>query len=185
MDWIFDNLQTLLVIAIVIVAILKKLKGQGDAESDTSSDSDPDDAARTRRLQEEIRRKIMERRGLAPGAPAPAPAPAESPLPFPPAPVFDEVRPVVVEPPREQTARGAWASDDSGILERQQQLLEQLKQYQAAKRETPVAATRATRAVTTPAAERPNLWRAELHQPASLRRAIVLREILGPPVGMR
>jgi len=103
------------------------------------------EAERTRRVQEEIRRKIAQRTAVAPPRrPAPPPVVAA------PAPAFAAAPPL-----------------------------------QAA---SPLSAAEASpfRADTQPAAHPQGRdWQGELRQRTEARRAIVLREILGPPVGLR
>jgi hypothetical protein len=140
-------------------------------------------AEATRRIQEEIRRKIAERAGNAGGArtvqslPTPPPMPArrrESEL-------AREVR-------REETER-----DAAAVLERQRALMDQLAALKARKAAEGVE-TKAVWNVDTTAAtpvrtsarvgEEVSLL-AELRNARSLRKAIVLREVLGTPVGLR
>ncbi|OHE89255.1 MAG: hypothetical protein A3G75_05385 [Verrucomicrobia bacterium RIFCSPLOWO2_12_FULL_64_8] len=189
MDWILEHLQVLFAIAIVIVAILQKLKlkGGGMAEEDQPPTTDVDEAERTRRLQEEIRRKITERRGKTPGAP---PLPSETAFPPPvmaqPPPMIEEVRPVEVEPPPPESLQPAPAAEISEALARQHQMLEDLKRYQMMQIKAPGATPPvAGHAMEIPAEAPVDSWLDELHQPVGIRRAVILREILGPPVGMR
>lgn len=182
MDWLLDHPQVLFAIAIVIAAILQKLKqsGRGKTAGEASA-MDPQEAERTRRIQEEIRRRIMERRGLMP-APPPAPASVEEAPEFPePPPMFDEVRPVMVEPPW-QAMNTAAAPGYSRELERQQQILQRLRELETAR---PALAGTTSATVEAPVSAPANRLPADLRTPAGLRRAVVLREILGPPVGMR
>ena len=96
--------------------------------------------------------------------------------------MFEEVRPVMIEPLPMQTMDAATAPGYSRELERQQQMLAQLRELEM---------TRAARARNAPAtgeaavATAANRLPADLRTPSGLRRAVVLREILGPPVGMR
>ena len=90
MDWVFDHLQILFLVAIAVVAILQRLKktvaGEGAPRPASAT---PAEEERTRRIQEEIRRRIMERRGLAPLPPV-AGAEEEERYPFPAAPPMIE-----------------------------------------------------------------------------------------------
>lgn len=156
-----------------------------------------DDAERTRRIQEEIRRKIAERRSgrLPPTIPS---RPTERPL----APPVLAPRPV--------------ARADGGLRERLGRKLAELREKAEAaaaaqRKQEQVETQRRVQATEQVAAQRrvadavvardalavkkevaivaakplPNRWRAELRDPASVRRAMVLREILGTPVGLR
>jgi hypothetical protein len=182
MDWLLDHPQVLVAIAIVAVALLKKLKQIRPSEmAKEAPATDEQEVERTRRIQEEIRRRIMERRGLMPIPPPALDSSEEAPgFPEPP-PMFEEVRPVMVAPPL-QPMDAAVVPADSGELERQQQMLARLRALETA---------RTTRAgsmpafVETPVAVSANRLPADYRTPAGLRRAVVLREILDPPVGMR
>jgi hypothetical protein len=187
MDWLLNHPQVLFAIAIAIAAILQKLKQSGRGKTAGEAPAmDPQEAERTRRIQEEIRRRIMERRGLAPAAPPPA-AEEEAPA-FPEAPpMIEEVRPVVVAPPVWVPMEAAPAPDYSSEAEQQRQMLQRFHQLELAEREHtgtgPAAAGGLV--ITTPVSAPASGLLAMLRNPAGLRQAVVLREILGPPVGMR
>ena len=127
-----------------------------------------DETERTRRVREEVQRKIAERRReAAPSrAPSPAPAPAAAMRPAPPADEEDEAE---------------------ASLQRQQSLATQVRVLEEAR----MAAEVRTRALASfaapnaPAVRSPSDWLQELRDPRSVRRAIVLREILSPPVALR
>jgi hypothetical protein len=183
MDWLLNHPQVLFVIVIAIVAIVQKLK---QARSQDAAGSAPtasqEDAERTRRIQEEIRRRIRERRGLAPAAPpAPVTAGDEPDFPAPP-PMIEEVRPVVVKPPPLPVENAAATAGMATEYERQQQMLQQLRSFNAA-HQASTAAPPAPVGVVEPVAV--SRLPADLRSAAGLRRAILLREILGPPLGMR
>jgi len=183
MDWLLDHLQVLFVIAIAIAAILQKFKQSGRGKTAGEAPAgDPQEAERTRRIQEEIRRRIMERRGLMP-APPPAPDSVEAAPEFlEPPPMFEEVRPVMVEPPPMQAMDATAAPGYSRELERQQQILQRLREMETARQ---AYAGIAPATVEAPVSAPANRLPANLRTPTGLRRAVVLREILGPPVGMR
>ena len=189
MDWVLDHLQVLFVIAVAAVAVLQKLK-QAARTGQTAGEPPAVDllqAERTRRIQEEIRRRIMERRGLAPPPLKPESLEEPPPLPAPP-PLVEEVRPYAVPPSLEQTTEESRAASDPALeFERQQQMLQQFHDLEAREaRERALSAAGAGAAASASGAPRPaNRIVADLRAPASLRRAVVLREILGPPVGLR
>ncbi len=155
------------------------------------ADPGADEAERTRRVQAQVQRKIAERRAGRAPAPA-APARYDGPLPSPvaaPRPVYGGVRrerefepPTIVleeSPPAEPAA-------ETAALARQQQLAEQLRALNEASRAAQTRQSAAIAASVAPAAETPaEGWLAELRQPQGVRRAILLREILGPPVCFR
>jgi hypothetical protein len=151
-----------------------------------------DEAERTRRVQAEVQRKIAERRAGRAPAPA-APARYDGPLPSPvaaPRPVYGGLsrREREFEPPTIviEESPPAEAAAETAALARQQQLAEQLRALNEANRAAQTRQSAAITASVAPAAETPaDGWLAELRQPQGVRRAILLREILGPPVCFR
>ena len=215
MDWIWDNLQLILVIAVSIAVWINQHRREKNGEpADYDEDGipdnrvppradtrtltpasrdgmDPEHEERVRRIQEEIRRKIAERRGQPvppPLAPQPAFEQEERPMVFreepaapPPVPL---VREVVV------------AYDDGAALERQRRLEEQLAELEKQKREARRAAqalaeagATSVRSAGTAEAGGAGIGSRsvgrELRDPKAVRRAMVLREVLGTPVGLR
>jgi len=137
---------------------------------------DPEVAERTRRIQEMIRRKIAERRG--------EPAATEV------APVGPEMEPPVML--EEVPAEPAYNPTTAAVLERQQQLAGQMRALEAARMSEQRRATQVTADLKTEAESERGMFTAshgellaDLRDPVSLRRAFVLREVLGPPVGLR
>jgi len=160
------NAHNLLPIALALAAWAAATWSKLKKRQATAAPPAVDESERTRRVQEEVRRKIAERRAAIPpidpfGGPSRRVVkPALAPVPVPPAP-----------------------RDDSEVLERQRWLAEQASVLDAASRRS--AAGVAQAALTTPLPVIVSPWLAELREPASFRRAILLREILGPPVGLR
>jgi hypothetical protein len=163
---------------------------------------DADQAERVRRIQEEIRRKIAERRGQVATAPVEEAAPAPR---FPSRPVFEEqplppvwnplpARPPVLPPPLTPSTY-----EDSEALERQRRLDEQMEELETRRREARRAAQALAESGGVPlsahdasagshgaaVASNSRSIAAELRSPQALRRAMVMREILGPPVALR
>jgi len=117
-----DNWQDLLIILAPIVvgvlgALANKLTGQQD-ESGSAPSEQPDPETREREIQDEIRRKIAERRRASGGggesgegetASSPAPAEREAPEPAKPTP-----HPQTREPARASASRERSKSGDSG-----------------------------------------------------------------------
>lgn len=195
MDWIFENLQLIIVVAGSIAYWLNQRKREKEGQdADYDGDGVPEvkgapqteafeEAERTRKIQEEIRRKILERRGGA--------APAPVPVPTVPAPSMQEYREEPEWMGEGPPPRTAPPPLDEAVLARQRALQEQIYALEARR-----AATKAQAAAkgfpaaegvqtgTRPYAELPALVTA-LKQPAALRQAIILREILGPPVALR
>jgi predicted nucleic acid-binding Zn ribbon protein len=77
----------------------------------------------------------------------------------------------------------------SAALERQEEIVTQMAALQ--EKQDAAQATAAARAAeiswtdSTRTASGPSAWRNDLRSPADLRRAIVLRELLGPPLALR
>jgi hypothetical protein len=163
-ELIFRNLHSLLpllaVLAAWVVATWKKLSKPGGGKAAPAAAA-ADETERTRRVQEEVRRKIAERRA---GFPPPSAAPPR---------VAPRVVPPMEDVPADELAEGR---------ERQRKLLEQIRALDAGRTAAPVAPVSGPSATAaSPASD----WLAELREPANARRAIVWREILGPPVGLR
>jgi hypothetical protein len=202
-DWVSKHLFTLIIIAGVIAQLIKAVRGQkGDdaappAPPEERSFADPELAERTRRIREDIQRKIAERRRAATGYETPAPPPAAEPpqqwdydeeRDQPPAPV---VREVVVErapePVRASVSR-AESERQAEILEQQAALAEKMRELElmkaAAVRRTEFEHSTADRQAEAKVAARGALLD-DLRNSDALRRAFVLREVLGPPVALR
>jgi hypothetical protein len=183
MDWILEHLQVLFVVAIAIVAVLQKLKLVRPGENPPGAPpAGPEDAERTRRIQEEIRRRIMERRGLMPAAPPPRDV-AEAAPDFPESPpMIAEARPIMVAPPPLESTEGAATPGGSPEFEQQQRLIEQFRELEASRQASTVTVPGPTATGGTALAYR---RLPDLRSPKGLRRAMVLREVLDPPVGLR
>ena len=223
MRWIFENIQVVIVIAGVIAAWLAKRQRLKQGLPPVDEDGRPlpvnrpkqasfeesDDAERTRRIQEEIRRKIAERRSESGPASAPLPPPLTIPAPIrreaTPPPVFqDPVQEMMKElqrrfvpvpetptpaaPPNES----AQAAGERETLTRQRELEEKLQVLEAQQRTTQqrVAEIKATDAAAATSRESAgqiaaDRWLTDLRDPQTARHAIVLREIIGTPVGLR
>ncbi len=196
MDWVLEHLQIVIAIAVVIAAAVQKWRqARTQSGAEPPAQTDPEEAARTRRIQEDIRRRILERRGLAPATPPVAdderPAFPETTAPvfedreqaFPSAPpMIEEVRPLVVPPPVLVAMASAPAADDSSEAKRQRELVQRLRELELASSRR--AALTAVAAAPVPAVAGGGL-RALLRSPAGLRQAVMLREIVDPPLGLR
>ncbi len=204
LQWALDNLWTLLIIAGVVAQLLQAMKGrkgQGDAAPEAHAApqdyefEDPELAERTRRIREEIQRKIAQRqRGDASDAestPEPASWDAE--------PAAFEEAPPVIRPTSVERAPAAApaipgyatrldAQRSAEILEQQAALAERLRQAQDMKAAAQRRAAFEAQSIS-PVTQARQVARGalldDLHSPAALRRAFVLREVLGPPVGLR
>jgi hypothetical protein len=203
MDWIQDHLQLVIAAAAAIAYWLNaRRKDKAGQAADYDGDGKPDNvpggaramreheqamehAENTRRIQEEIRRKIAERQGGGHAVPPPMP-PAMPPAP----PVLRREQPERARQAMEE--RRAEAEREAAVvLERQRGLAAQLAALQARKAEAgreakSVWASQQPEPVATPGRVRDDAGLlAELRNARSLRRAIILREVLGTPVGLR
>ena len=200
MDWIFEHIWVLVAIATVIARIVMKRK-EGDASTNPPArpkaieSEDPQLAERTRKIREEIQRKIAERRGqhLQPPVPLsepPRPAAIErSPeATMPPVTLPEILREVLQPKPVPQPARRMMTMNLAEETERQRALAEKLKEAELTKVTTQKRVVFETSiADKEPAAlkqARAGLLD-DMSSPQALRRAFVLREVLGPPVALR
>ena len=224
MNWILEHLQLIIVVAGTIAYwINQRAREKAGQEADYDEDgkpevraepkrdltpvsrdgSDPEQDERVRRIQEEIRRKIAERRGQ------PVPPPLAPPELSPFRPVFQEQTPPPLARPVETPPVPAWreepvrevtvsAYDDTAALERQRKLEEQMAQLEERRREARRLAQEASRSGGQAAANaaydaaKPDVpglsarrLQDELRSPGALRRAMVLKEVLGAPVALR
>lgn len=215
LEWVFDNLGLVIVLAITAFSFLRGLLQAGKGEDESSrgrpspaSLEDPEEAERTRRIQEEIRRKIMERRAAAEEREQPPPLvvtsdpvreripPLVRPQNVPPVDPFGgPMRKIIRKLEEAAEARGLEPADDSAtraVLERQRKLEEEMRALEAARaaerqRAAALAAARREGGEKREAAAMPMRGglREELRDPRALRRAFVLREVLGAPVSLR
>lgn len=200
MEWVLDHLKLVLGALVLAFYLMKAIKRQSTAESDgegslvRDANSDPQEAERTRRIQEEIRRRILARqRGESPvedrGSvivfdPEPSPTVEVEPPRPPPIPAGQRPTASVAKRP------GAWDTR-SEILERQRALQER---YQSLVRGKSPQSIRQSMSMPSTSRARPvrggggsrtvQDLRRQLSSPQSLRRAVLLREILGQPLGM-
>ena len=197
MDWLLNHPLVLFIIAAAVANFVQKMKKAGAQQrppQPTRGSLDPDTAERTRRVQEEIRRKIAERAGRLPASPPPMSAsPAAGPSSAPPARnVFQELARQMAEAKRiaelQERAQAAAEAQSRQRLAAEQET----RELAEARRLAEIQRTEATAVVddsgagrkTTDVSARDKLL-ASLREPDSLRRAFVLREILGEPVGLR
>ncbi len=205
-DWILSHLVQVLTVVFVLVSVIKGFRqsGRSGEQRPVELPGDIEEQRRVREIQETIRRKIAERRGGTEARPEEANAPAEVVPPLhQPRPVSPPARPhpfeefprhVLVEreplPSRVEPPR--LAQSNRAELERQVRLADELRSVEetrlqlarrAAHRATEKSeAAQAHGALLTASRERLLLDLGDRH---SLRRAWVLREVLGPPVALR
>jgi hypothetical protein len=173
MDWIFDNFQ---IVALVGLALASWLKSRMDAKAAEQEE---------RRAREE-----MEEGGEIFGPPESWEEEDRGSFPVPPIPVFPPPLPHLEPPVLPATGRSAEAAQrEQTALQHQLDLQERFRQLREAKAVTTggAAVTRArSDARRNPqAATQPASFKKLLKDRSSIRRAVVLREILGPPISMR
>lgn len=178
MDWILDHLKFVIIAAFIIGSLVKSRlegKAQGsDGLPDLGKGKPPDKSYR----------KMPPRMPLVPPplTRASDPVPAPNVPSAPPATAYNYTIPGAAVAAQDELAR---------MLKHQQDLAEHLRQINANKATTTggAAATRArVAAIKTkakPFASAPLSIRARLQNPAEVRRAFVMREILDKPVGLR
>ncbi len=197
------------IIVFVIIAVISNLasqamKAEEKKRTPPSPLPPPDDleqAARTRRIQDEIRRKIAERRGLnlppeeeaipadenePPAAPTIFGRPRTEPLdPFG-GPIARPLRELFEPRPPEPPALPIPAMVEPEPLREPVERVVTLSEIKATERTIAMAReAEMTWADATKTASGASAWRKDLRSPADLRRAVVLREVLGPPVALR
>lgn len=200
LDWISDNLFVIVIIAGVLGQLFKAIRGKRgeDDHADRAEPpkefqfDDPELAERTRKIREDIQRKIAERqRGASPrGEPPPlSDEPAMPPVLSAEEPPPPDVREVVWERAPEPVRVSRLESQRAAeILEEQAAMADRLRDLEAMKAAAQRRAAFEALSVSPAAVARQEARGAlldDLHRPEALRRAFVLREVLGPPVGLR
>lgn len=167
-----------------------------------NEDQEADAIERQRRIQEEIRRKIMERRRQAQGGPQQAPQPTEGRVECP---SGAPARPEPVVKDNQPASRSSHPSPRApepvpqAANPYESQMQARLQQIEATKRQAERLKQQAgmvgTEKVGTAAPSRPQSTRqrslfrgpvrASLTEPAAARAAFVYAEVLGPPVSQR
>jgi anti-sigma factor RsiW len=188
MDWVTEHLQLIIAVAGAVAWWLNQRHKPeaGPEESDLEKGfEDPELAERTRRIREEIQRKIEQRGRGHPQSQENAPYEPAEPPPL----IREVVRREPVAPTLSRAAKSHLdAQRTAEILEQQAALMEQLRQAQelkaAALRRTQFESEVSDKGEAAVAAVRSALAD-DLRHAAVLRRAIILREVLGPPVALR
>lgn len=186
-QWLIDNAWSLVIVGGVLMQLLQALskkKKEEETPPDTEQAKefefeDPDLAARTRKIREDIQRKIGQRaRG-----PGQATTPEASPVTPP---------PIIREAPSGPVVAQAYSHVQS---QRQAQIMaeqtawaskleEATRMKASVARRTEFESGTADHTGQNRSVIRQGLL-GELRSPEALRRAFVLREVLGPPVALR
>ena len=203
MNWVLEHLQLIIGAAAAIAYVLNQRRAASKADSESPPPKhagDIEQEARTRRIQEEMRRKRAERSGESSGTPS-SPRelipPLVRPTNVPPIDPFGGPMRKVVRK-LEEAARQFEQPDDSARereraaeVARQARLAEQLRELEEARavQQRRAAAIMAQNARRVEAPSRDAIagrdLKGMLKDPREVRRAFVLREILGPPVSSR
>ncbi len=206
MSWIFENIQIIIIVGSTIAWWLTQ-RNQDSGDTPPPMDRpgrekiDVEQLERTRRLREEIRRKREARRS---GEVAePVPQMREAPQPEPPQiprEVTEQMPPVLrdlmgIPEPEPPPPVPPPIPEVNPVAERQRRLEAEMAELEAKRREAEAVAANVK---VAPGAKRPRRRRtssatslddrdflATLRDPAQARRAIVLRDILSKPVGLR
>lgn len=168
MSWIFDNLQVVVIALVVLGSLVKNvLESRGQKKQEYGTPEDDDDRPFVPIDEDKSYRKI-----LSPSMPPP-------------------LERHVAPPPLPSPADEARAREAAVALKHQTDLAERLRQIRETKATTTggAAATRARLAgkgTSKPSQQGPvSIIAKRLRDPAEVRRAFVMREILDPPIGLR
>jgi hypothetical protein len=163
MSVLLQNPAILLLLLVAVARFVGKRFAAGKRGAAGAAPS-AEEAERTRRVKEEVARKVAERRRAA--------------MP----PVVARQR--AEAPPVRPAPRPSPSADIDEVLTEQQNLVDQMRVLEGA--QAPSASGGAVLPSTAvPVADGPRGWLPELGDPRGARRAMVLREVLGPPVGLR
>lgn len=192
MKWIrllLDNVWAVVIIAGVLTQLFKAITNRkGEGQIPTSDEppkeyefEDPELAERTRRIREEIQRKIEQRaRGYANEQPTLPQGESVAPPPV--------IREIVVPRSAAHAVSRAETQRQAEILEEQAALMERLREAEAmklaAQKRKEFESATADHTVEARSATRSTVLD-DLRSPAALRRAFILREVLGPPVALK
>jgi hypothetical protein len=205
MNWVLEHLQILIGAAAAIAYFLNRRRGAAHEEEHEMQRPDggasAEQAERTRRVQEEIRRKIAERRGAehVPEHQSPRERipPFVQPTHVPPVDPFGGPMRRVARKLEEAAARLEERVEDpqeaarKAEMARQARLAEKMRELESERlMEEKRLADLVSKTRTQPIVVRKSPADAEdiharLRNPHELRRAVILREILGPPVALR
>jgi len=201
-EWLLERLPILVFVIVAIVQVARAVMKSREAQTGHERDfPETEEEQRVREIQEQLRRTIATRRGQPDTAP-PEPAPAGQ---FSAPPVLRPASAGPEEPSfrrqRESFDRESPAPVAAPVvalrnaeLERQAALEEEMRRLSEAREEARRRAAQIARAApgqvkaggraAASVGAGPGLL-GDLNSPQQLRRAIVLREVLGPPLSLR
>ena len=207
MDWLFDNFGKLIPVIIAIIYMIGSAKSRSKDEEEV----DPQAAERARKIQEEIRKKILERqRGAQPQVPTRERTPPKPVVSAPPLhektkrgdhwhPIQERNARDTVETPKHAQGGEAWQEDEWGgfnspasIYKQQEQEIEEKMRKARELRERISSVVRdrpkapvATRQGAMDSESLRSLIKSDLNDRNAIRKAIILKEVLDTPIGLR
>ena len=174
----FGGLLPVFVLAlIVLIRTLAIARRRGPAPP-PAAPAPAEDDERTRRVRELVQRRIAERRIAPPVLPSAPPVPPAPPDPG------DLLRKLVGVETEEEPAAPE-PVEDRAELERQRRLENELRALEATRAAEAAKAAAAVQALVPRQPIRTGGWLADLRGDGGARRAIVMREIIGPPLALR
>lgn len=210
MDWLFDNLGKLAPLALFVFYLLSALKGNKREEEE----DDPQAAERARKIQEEIRRKILERQQQNSGRKSEPVFEEEEPEvhsrqseergynPFAPERPAEERevyhRPIYPDRPKPKPARKAepefvfeepvFEQVEDEYERQKREIEEKMRKARELRKKAELSAKKSIRRTSSPSMSGSKLRKeilVGLQGPTSLKKAVVLKEVLDTPVGLR
>ena len=186
MDWVLNNLENVIIPIIIMILYglgsAKQKKDGKDAPSDQQPQADPDEARRVREIQEEIRRKIAERTGRVP-PPVPAQQPPTS-KPIPQTQRFPTPSRKPTPPPEPVPVQQPTRSYQDELQEKLRQI-KKLEAETATKVESMGAYSIRKPSKKVARGELRSQLYGDLAHPLGQKKAILVSEILGSPVGIK
>ena len=166
MDWIFEHGNIVLILLLAFASWVKARMDKKAEEEDETADPTVWEDEKDEWTPPSVP-PPLERREAEPFVPPPL--------------VRNEPRPAVPPPlpPAMETV------DVSDVLEQQRKLEEEFGRIRRAKQARPMPQPKTRQRKTHDRAAPPTTFTKMLRDKSAVRRAVVLREVLGPPVGMR
>ncbi len=197
MDWILNNLENVVVPVIIMIlyglgsrAQKKQQEGEASDQPAEEIETTADEARRVQEIQEEIRRKIAERMGRTVPPPTPPRPPVAQPA-TPPRTQYAEPRPPAQSlsrrtPPPAPRPPIIPAFDQTSHNREIEAKMRKVRELEAKIKTKPLeAAVWGARNKTNPKGQlRKELFK-DLASPIGQKKAILVSEILGSPVGIK
>ncbi|WP_438481872.1 hypothetical protein [Oleiharenicola lentus] len=194
MNWILEHLNLVFIVGGALAWWLNQrgkkaedAEGQSAQPQQETSFGDADEAERTRRIREEIQRKIQQR--MSGQTPPPITEPATTEYSQPP-PLIVPARQVASSSSVRAAMARREAERHAEVLEQQAALADRLRMANemklASQKRLAFEDTIDAGGVNTASrAKARSIVMEEMRSPEALRRAFIMREVLGPPVALR